>query len=57
MSPRIGDYAYLGVNGENPVTVIAVIGEKVFYTWGHVNLLSTHQGNLYSLDNDRPWLV
>lgn len=55
MSPKIGEHAYRGPGQEGPVTVVAVEGERVFYAFGHIELLSTHQGNLYYQDGERPW--
>jgi hypothetical protein len=39
------------------VTVIATLGHKVFLVEGHVDISSTHVGNLYNTAGERPFYV
>lgn len=45
--PDIGDKLYLDAEGRHPVTVISTTRDLTYYVPGHVDLRSTHKGNLY----------
>lgn len=53
--PLIGDLLYRDRHGEWPVTVIAVRDGKAFYVDGHVDIGSTHVGNLFNDAAERPY--
>jgi hypothetical protein len=55
--PNVGDHLYRDNNGDWPVTVIATLGQKVFFVNEHVDIGSTHVGNLFDASGDRPFYL
>lgn len=55
--PKIGDHLYLGPDQDGPVTVAYSNGTITAFVRGHVNMLTTHQGNLYDSDGNRPYYI